>query len=85
MQKDSSGFRKHAGRIMAVYDQAVSSLSNDDYESELKKLWDEVGESHNRRKISQQAMKVNISIFSFSYLCFSFFFCWKKKKKKKKK
>ncbi|XP_055303353.1 globin CTT-VIIB-3 [Sitodiplosis mosellana] len=55
--KGTPGFRTHAGRVMGVFQEAVSSLSNENYVDELERIWIKIGESHNRRKISRQSFE----------------------------
>lgn len=55
----STGFRTHAGRIIAVFDEAIVSLSDDDYLPALERIWSKIGESHNKRQISRQAFHVS--------------------------
>lgn len=60
-QQGTPGFRTHAGRIMAVFQEAISSLSNENYVEELERIWNKIGETHNRRKISRQSFEVSFS------------------------
>lgn len=53
------GFRTHAGRVVTVLNDAVTCLDKDDYLTQLETMWTKIGESHNRRKISQQAFNVS--------------------------
>lgn len=46
---------------MTVFDEAIAVLDRDDYLTQLQEIWEQVGESHNRRKISQQSFHVNIA------------------------
>ncbi|XP_031625243.1 globin CTT-VIIA isoform X2 [Contarinia nasturtii] len=53
--KGTPGFRTHAGRIMTVFQEAISSLNKKNYVDELEQIWNKIGETHNRRKISRQS------------------------------
>lgn len=44
---------------MAVFEEAISSLSKENYVEELERIWNKIGESHNRRKISRQSFEVS--------------------------
>lgn len=61
----SAGFRSHAGRIITVFDEAIASLSDDNYLAALENIWSKIGDSHNKRKISRQAFHVSTS-FTFT-------------------
>lgn len=61
-KQGTPGFRTHAGRIMNVFQEAISSLSNENYVEELEEIWNKIGESHNRRKISRQSFEVNFLV-----------------------
>lgn len=54
------GFRTHAGRVITVFNDSVICLDKEDHLAELEALWTKIGESHNKRKISQQAFNVSI-------------------------
>lgn len=45
---------------MTVFQEAITSLSKDNYADELETIWNKIGESHNRRKISRQSFEVSI-------------------------
>lgn len=61
------GFRTHAGRVVTVLNDAVTCLDKDDHMVQLESMWTRIGETHNRRKISQQAFNVSeITVFSSS-------------------
>lgn len=62
---------------MGTIEEAVSSLSKENYIEELERIWNRIGESHNRRKISRQAFEVNKQKIYFKYEQFfirSFYF-----------
>lgn len=65
-QQGTPGFRTHAGRIMTVFDEAITSLSKENYVEEVERIWSKIGESHKRRKISRQSFEVSVahSIFN---------------------
>lgn len=48
---------------MAVFEEAISSLSKENYVEEVERIWNKIGETHNRRKISRQAFNVNITTY----------------------
>lgn len=63
----SNGFRTHAGRIVTVINAAIEALDNENYVQELETIWNKIGETHEKRKISQQAFHVRY--FAIHLLC----------------
>lgn len=48
---------------MAVFQEAISSLSNENYVEELERIWNQIGETHQRRKISRQSFEVRVELY----------------------
>lgn len=47
---------------MAVFDEAISSLSKENYVEEVERIWNRIGESHERKKISRQSFEVSVTL-----------------------
>lgn len=56
------GFRSHAGRVVSVFHETVNSLNNENYVEKIESIWNRIGDSHNRRKISRQSFEVSTLI-----------------------
>lgn len=53
--KGTPGFRNHAGKIMKVFDEAISALDKPNYAEVLQDVWGKIAVSHARRKITKQS------------------------------
>lgn len=50
--------RSHAARAVSGINEAVECLGREDGAVDLEFFWNKIGETHNKRKISQQAFLV---------------------------
>lgn len=57
--KGKPGFRDHASKIMNRISATIDCLQTEGGVPEIRMIWDEIGTSHNKRKIPRQAFLVS--------------------------